>query len=132
VSLDRLTLQAHDWVMNKQQLAIWFRVVSVILVLFGLLYVFFGLKVLPVAREVLLDWESALYGAIMMGWGTTLVLAGRVAFRRDDAELKRALLVGLLVWLAVEAAASVWFGVWFNVGVDVGVAALFAWPLVKK
>jgi ABC-type transport system involved in multi-copper enzyme maturation permease subunit len=112
--------------MNKQQLAIWFRVVSVILVLFGLLYVFFGLKVLPVAREVLLDWESALYGAIMMGWGTTLVLAGRVA------ELKRALLVGLLVWLAVEAAASVWFGVWFNVGVDVGVAALFAWPLVKK
>jgi hypothetical protein len=55
--------------LNKQQFALWFRVVSVILVLFGILYVFFGLKILPVSRAVLLDWESALCGAIMMGWG---------------------------------------------------------------
>ena len=57
-------------------------------------------------------------------------MAGRIAFRRNDAELKRALLIGLLVWLVFEAAASLYFGVWFNVGVDVGVAALFAIPLV--
>jgi hypothetical protein len=107
-----------------------FRIVSIILVAFGVLYVFWGLKVLPVDRAVVLDWTSALYGAIMMGWGVTLVLVGRIAFARDDAELKRALLVGLVVWLVVEAAASMWFGVWFNVGVDFGVAILFAWPLL--
>ena len=55
--------------MTKQQFALWFRIVSAILVLFGLIYVFFGLKILPVPPAVLLPWESALYGAIMMGWG---------------------------------------------------------------
>jgi hypothetical protein len=118
--------------MSRQQLALWFRVVSVILVLFGIAYVFFGLKVLPVHDDVLLDWESALYGAIMTGWGITLLLVGRIAFNRDDAELKRALLVGLAIWLAVEAGASAWFGVWFNVAVDAGVLALFAIPLLGR
>jgi hypothetical protein len=118
--------------MNKQQFALWFGVVSVILVLFGVLFVFFGLKILPVSRAVLLDWQSALYGAIMMGWGVTLLLVGRVAFQQESQELKRALLIGLAVWLAVEAAASAWFGVWFNVGVDVGVLILFAIPLLRR
>ena len=66
--------------MTKQQFALWFRIVSLILVLFGLIYVFFGLKVLPVSPAVLLPWESALYGAIMLGWGGTLLLVGRIAF----------------------------------------------------
>jgi len=118
--------------MRKQPFALWFRIISVILILFGILYVFVGLKVLPVQRNVLLDWESALYGALMMGWGTTLLLIGRLAFRRGEQELKRALLIGLVIWLAVEAAASIWFGVWFNVGVDAGVLALFTVPLLRR
>ena len=99
--------------------------------MFGILYVFFGLKVLPVPPEVLLPWESALYGSLMMGWGVTLMLAGKIAFRRDDRELKAALLAGLALWLVVEAAVSAWFGVWFNVGVDVMVLMLFAVPLLR-
>jgi hypothetical protein len=118
--------------MSKPPSALWFSVVSVILVLFGVVYVFFGLKILPVSRAVLLDWQSALYGAIMMGWGVTLLLVGRLAFQQESPELKRALLIGLAVWLAVEAAASAWFGVWFNVGVDAGVIILFAIPLLAK
>lgn len=118
--------------MKKQPFALWFRIVSVILMLFGILYVFAGLKILPVQRNVLLDWESALYGALMMGWGTTLLLIGRMAFQRNDQELKRALLIGLFVWLAIEASASVWFGVWFNVGVDTVVFALFLVPLLRR
>lgn len=121
--------------MTKQQRALWFSVVAIILAGFGLLYFFFGLKIFShngglVPRDVLLDWESALYGAIMLGWGVTLFLLGRIAFRRDDVQLKRILFVGLAVWLAFEAAASAWLGVWFNVGVDVAVAALFAVPLL--
>src|SRR5574341_1607518 len=117
---------------SKQQFALWFRVVSAILVLSGITYVFFGLRVLTVQSDVLVDWESALYGAIMTGWGVTLLLVGRIAFNRDDAELKRALLVGLAIWLAVEAGASAWFGVWFNVAVDAGVLALFAITLLGR
>lgn len=118
--------------MRKQPFALWFRIVSVILMLFGILYIFVGLKILPVQRNVLVDWESALYGALMIGWSTTLLLIGQVAFQRNDQELKRALFIGLLVWLAGEAAASVWLGVWFNVGVDVGVFALFWVPLLRR
>ena len=115
----------------------WFRVVTVILVLFGLLYFFFGLKIFSdtvplIPHAVLLPWSSALYGAIMTGWGVTLYLVGSVAFRRNDEELKRVLLIGLGAWLILEAAVSGWLGVWFNAGVDVVVFILFAVPLLRK
>lgn len=104
---------------------------SVILVLWGVVFAVFGLGVLPVMnRAVLLAWESALYGAIMIGWGTTLFLVGRVALRRGDGELARSLAVGIAVWLAIEAAFSARLGVWFNVGVDAAVLTLFAIPLI--
>ena len=122
--------------MNKHQLAIWFHIVTVILIGFGLLYFFFGLKIFSnnaplIPPSVLLDWESALYGAIMLGWGVTLLLLGRIAFKRGDKELKRVLFIGIAVWLVFEAVASAWLGVWFNVGVDVAVATLFAVPLLR-
>jgi hypothetical protein len=118
--------------MNPKILATWFRIVSVILILFGLTYTFFGLKILPVSQDVLLDWESALYGAIMTGWGVTLLLVGRVAFQRNDADLLKALLYGLTVWLILEALLSAYLHVWFNIGVDIGVMTLFGFPLIKS
>jgi hypothetical protein len=117
--------------MSSKQLLIWFSSVSAILVIVGVVFAFFGLKILPVDRETLLPWQSSLYGAIMMGWGTTLLCVGRIAFHRNDAELMRALVYGLIVWLVVEAAFSIYFGVWFNVGVDIAVLALFTIPLLK-
>jgi hypothetical protein len=76
--------------MSKQQFALWFRVISVILEVFGVIDVFFGLKILPAGRAVLLDWESALHGAMMMGWGVTLLLVGGIAVRQESQAGKRA------------------------------------------
>ena len=118
--------------MKPKQMLVWFGTVSVILVLFGILFAFWGLGILPVDRGVLLRWESALYGAIMMGWGTTLFLAGRLALQRNDSHLIKALLYGLTVWLVVEALFSAYLRVWFNVGVDIGVLALFSIPLLSN
>jgi len=118
--------------MNPRSLMLWFSVISGILVLWGIVFAFFGLGILPVDRDVLLPWESAIYGAIMMGWGTTLFLAGRIAFRRNDTELMRTLLYGIFVWLVVEAMFSAYLGVWFNVGVDIGVLFLFSFPMIKR
>jgi hypothetical protein len=118
--------------MKLQRMVVWLSTVSIILVLFGILYAFFGLGILPVQRDVLLQWESALYGAIMMGWGITLFLVGRLALQRNDPELMKALLYGLTIWLAVEALFSVYLGVWFNVGVDIGVLVLFGIPLITS
>jgi hypothetical protein len=116
--------------MTPQQRQLWFTVLSIILVAFGVVYTIFGLGILPVDRDVLLQWESALYGAIMIGWGLTLLLIGRVVLRRDDRELTKQLLIGLGAWLFVEAVFSALYGVWFNVGVDVGVFVLFSVPLI--
>jgi hypothetical protein len=118
--------------MSSTRWRTWFSVVSVILVLWGVAFAFFGLGTLPVDRRVLLSWESAIYGAIMMGWGTTLFLVGRTVLRRNDRELTRALLLGIVVWLLVEAVLSARLGVWFNAGVDAGVLALFSLPLVAS
>ena len=117
--------------MDIKLLMLWFSVVSAILVVVGVVFAFFGLDILPVSKNVLLQWESAIYGAIMIGWGTTLFLAGRLAFRRNDAELMKILLFGLIVWLVVEAIFSFSLGVFFNVGVDLAVLALFSFPLMK-
>jgi hypothetical protein len=112
-------------------LAVWFGTVSLFLVAWGIAYAVFGLRILPISnRDTLLAWESALYGAIMMGWGATLFMLGRIAFRRNDKELKQALLGGLVVWLLTEAIFSGYLDVWFNVGVDVAVMALFGLPLI--
>jgi hypothetical protein len=97
----------------------------------GIVFSFFGLAILPVDQRVLLPWQSALYGAIMIGWGMTLFFIGRLAFRRNDGELMKNLLYGVFVWLLVEAVFSLYFGVFFNIGVDIAVLALFAIPLIR-
>lgn len=123
--------------MSKQQLGWWFTAVTIILLGFGLFYYLFGftffadtVKLIP--RTVLVDWEAALYGAVLTGWGVTLLLLGRLAFKRDDKELKRVLFIGLAVWLVLEAIATLRLGVWFDAGVDAAVAVLFAVPLLKR
>lgn len=123
--------------MNKNQRLLWFQVVTIVLILFGFLYAFVGLGIFSgspsnlIPHNVLLPWESALYGAVMLGWGVTLLLLGRAAFKRNDTHLKKILLVGIAVWLAAEALASALLGVWFNVGVDIVVFGLFAIPLLR-
>ncbi len=113
-------------------MAIWFSTISTILVLWGIVFAFFGLDVLPVmSKDILLPWESALYGAIMMGWGVTLLMVGRIAFSRNDAELLKGLLFGIVLWLVVEGLFSAYLGVWFNAGVDIAVLFLFSFPIIK-
>jgi hypothetical protein len=123
--------------MNISKLRIWFSTVSIILILFGILYCFAGLKlfvrigILPADKDILIDWESTLYGAIMIGWGTTLFLMGRLAFLRQDKELMKILLYGIILWLTVEAIFSFYLGVYFNVGVDIAVAVICAFPIIN-
>jgi hypothetical protein len=62
--------------------------------------------------------------------GNNASLVGRIAFRRNDAEILRALLCGIAVWLIVEALFSAYLRVWFNVGVDIAVLSLFSIPLM--
>jgi len=106
----------------------------IILIGWGIVFAFWGfgffvdIGILPANN--LLAWESGLYGAIMMGWGLTLFLLGRIAFQREDKELLRIMLLGITLWLIVEAFFSFTLGVWFNVGVDIVVFTLFTLVLL--
>jgi hypothetical protein len=62
--------------MSPKQLLLWFGSVSAILAIVGVVFAFFGLRILPVDRETLVPWQRAIYGAIIMGWGTTLCWGG--------------------------------------------------------
>lgn len=118
--------------MTSKLHGLWFGTMCVILVLAGVVFAFFGLSILPVERSVVLKWGSSLYGSIMVGWGTTLLLLRRFAFKQGGSELARAITWGLSVWLLVEAAFSVYWRVWFNGGVDMVVLVLFLVPLNWK
>ena len=70
----------EDMAMSTKQAMLWFSAISILLVIAGIVFAFFGLKILPVDNATLLPWQSAIYGAIMVGWGTTLFGVGRLAF----------------------------------------------------
>ena len=116
--------------MDEKIFGIWFSVISIILVLVGLIFSVFGLDILPVInQQVLVPWVSSIYGAVLIGWGITLLLVGRYALSKKDYTLLEYLLYGLFLWLAIEALFSFYLGVYFNVGVDIAVFFLFAVPL---
>ena len=116
-------------------LVIWFGIVSCIMVFAGVVFAFFGFGFFPariLPRAALLGWVSSIYGAVMIGWGTTLFLLGRLAFKRNDIELMKIMLIGLVIWLIIEALFSAYHGVFFNVGVDIAVLLLFGIPLIRS
>jgi hypothetical protein len=117
--------------MNSKLLVTWFTVVSALLVLAGVFFAFFGFGVLHVSKDVLPHFASAIYGALMIGWGTALLMVGRLAIRRNDAELLTSLLVGLVVWLLVDSLFSLYYGAFSNVGVNAAMLTLFSFPLIK-
>ena len=121
--------------MRVGKYTIWFLTISCILIFAGLIFSFFGFGFFPssiLPKKALLSWESAIYGSVLIGWGTTLFLIGRLAFRRNDIELMKIMLLGIAIWLILEAIFSAYLGVLFNVGVDLAVLTLFGVPLIKK
>jgi hypothetical protein len=108
---------------------------TVILIVLGLGFAIFGFNrfvdagVLP--AEGLTEWVSAIYGSLMTGFGLTLLLVGRIAYRNHDRELLQALFIGITVWLALEGIFSAFLAVWFNIGVVSAVWLLFAVAIRK-
>jgi hypothetical protein len=111
-----------------------FRVISaagIIGTLFGIVYSFWGLGVLPVEREVLVPWGNGVYGSTFIGLSVIIFLVGRHAIQTKDEKLKQALFYGLIVWLVVEFLFSIYYAVFFNAAVDIALAILFGLPLMR-
>ena len=110
---------------------LWFSIMSIILIIVGLIFSVFGLNILPVVNQnVLLQWTSSIYGAVLVGWGISLFFIGRYAMQNKNFDLLRFILYGLFAWLFLEAVFSLYYEVYFNVGVDIVVFLLFVIPLL--
>lgn len=118
--------------MDTKQLTLWFSIFAAIGILWGVVFSLFGLGVVPLFdTDVLIPWGNGVYGATLMGFSVTLLLAGRHAFRKSDPSLMKALLYGISVWLIIEGLFSLYYRVWLNVGVDIGIFVLLGYPLIK-
>lgn len=100
--------------------------------LWGVVFAFFGLGVLPVFNmEVLIPWGNGVYGATLIGFCVTIFFVGRHAFRKNDRALMKALLFGIFTWLVIEVLFSLYYKVFLNVGVDVALMIIFGSLLMK-
>lgn len=121
----------YNGIVDMKQLMFWFSLVSAIGAVWGVIFSFFGLSILPVSDEVLMPWGNGVYGSTLIGLSVTLFFVGRHAFRNQDTDLMKVLLYGIASWLIIEALFSLYYQVWFNVVVDAGILVLLCFPLVQ-
>jgi hypothetical protein len=107
----------------------WVLVISGIVVLAGLAFVFIDPSIYPVDNSIVPRLVQGVLGATLMGWGSTMLLVARYAFMNEKPELLRLLLYGLLVWAPVDLVVSVYYQAWFNVALNLAILALAGVPL---
>ena len=108
-----------------------FTAAGIIGVVFGIVYAFRGLGILPVHKDVLIPWGNGVYGATLIGFSTMILFVGRRAFQSNDLKFMQALLYGVFSWFIVEFLFSIYYQVFFNAGVDVALMILLGFPLIK-
>ena len=115
--------------MQSTILRSWVLIVSGIVVLAGLAFVFIDPSIYPVDNSIMPRLVQGILGATLMGWGSTMLLVARYAFMNEKPELLRLLLYGFLVWAPVDMVVSVYYQAWFNVALNLAILALAGVPL---
>ena len=103
----------------------WVLIVSGIVVLMGLGFIFLDPGIYPVDPSLIPRLIQGILGATLIGWGVTMLLVARYAFAEGKPELLRLLLYGLIAWAPVDMAVSIYYEAWFNVVLNL-IVTLFA------
>ncbi len=69
-------------------------------------------------------------GAVMFGWGTSLLLVVLGPLRRRSREAWVTITVSVLCWFVPDTAFSLWTGFWQNAVFNVVFAVMYAVPLL--
>jgi hypothetical protein len=104
-------------------------VMSGIVTIAGLGFVFLDPSFYPVDSSVIPRLVQGVLGSTMMGWGVTMLLVAKYAFAEGKPDLLRLLLYGILVWAPVDMVVSVYYGAWFNVALNLAILAFAGVPL---
>jgi CDP-diglyceride synthetase len=115
--------------MQSTILRSWVLLVSGIVVLAGLAFVFIDPSIYPVDNSIVPRLVQGILGATLMGWGSTMLLVARYAFMNEKPELLRLLLYGFLVWAPVDMVVSVYYQAWFNIALNLAILVLAGVPL---
>ncbi|MFM8561405.1 MAG: hypothetical protein ACKOB9_04825 [Solirubrobacterales bacterium] len=124
----------------------WLRVATIILIVFGLLLVVahglalkgFSLLVYSSSGRIsefgseaadYISLAHAVLGAVMVGWGTALLLVLRGPMKRNVREGALIFAISLTCWFIPDTIFSVASGFWQNALLNLIFAVLFAIPL---
>lgn len=124
----------------------WLRVATIILIVFGLLLVVahglalkgFSLLVYSSSGRIsefgseaadYISLAHAVLGAVMVGWGTALLLVLRGPMKRNVREGALIFAISLTCWFIPDTIFSVASGFWQNALLNLSFAVLFAIPL---
>lgn len=77
-----------------------------------------------------IELAHAVMGAVMVGWGTALLLVLRGPMRRDEGAGLRIFAISLACWFVPDTIFSLASGFWQNAVLNLVFGILFAVPLV--
>jgi hypothetical protein len=99
--------------------------------LFNLLY--FGAAQAPAsfspAAVHYVTFICGVLGAVMVGWGATLLYLVAGPFKRGVPDAWKMVTLSLLVWFLPDTALSIWMGFWHNTLLNGAFLVLFGVPL---
>lgn len=61
------------------------------------------------------NWMSSVTGAVMAGWGMSMLFLVGHAFKRREKWAWRSMFYPVLLWYLTDSLASAWFDAYFNV-----------------
>ena len=139
---------AHDVASDSGRFWLsWLRVATILLIAFGLFLVIahglalkgFSLLVYSSSERIsgfgdeaadYIALAHAVMGAVMVGWGTALLLVLRGPMKRNVREGALIFAISLTCWFIPDTIFSVASGFWQNAVLNLSFAVLFAIPLV--
>ena len=122
-------MRKHVGMLSSRLLRSWVLIVSGIVALAGLGFIFLDPVIYPVDSSVVPRLVQGVLGATLVGWGVTMLLVARYAFTERKPELLRLLLYGLIAWAPIDMAVSLFYGAWFNVVLNLAILVLAGLPL---
>lgn len=68
--------------------------------------------------EMLKKWMLGIAGAVMMGWGLSMLYVVNNPFKKREQWAWRCIFYPVLVWYLIDSSISAYFGVGFNVMIN--------------
>ena len=77
--------------------------------------IFFSGQILNESTDYLKQWLIAISGAVMTGWGSSMLYVLNHSFRRKEIWAWRCIFYPVILWYMIDTSVSFYFGASFNI-----------------